>query len=408
MPKWESLAHFIKPPPPFPKKVPTEISDVDRAPELKDQAESETTYQLVNPKVGVLYSVFCRNYPRSDGTLLRSTVDQQECAIHKTSGDSFALKYVEGMVFKSHHIVVFNRDTKEIGRLPDAFVKRTWKSFIAKRGSGGFDLLSHGIFYVANLALAKADGIKGFYLHFTNEEGNVKQVVLLGDAQLVDNVISPRLDTPTYKSAQRLSNELLLIFQNEETRALYLSTFPDDPLLKGRYLYTSFIFMLVITLIVGQRCKNPSLPKTLAECHREFMKCWGDNSQEFLCSTFVIAISERFKLYEILHDYNGMDILIDRPDKWKASLSILIRSSLLIRGEMYNKELASLKASSPTSNVDLDKLFLVWATISHQFITGNDMPNNDANLHQETFHIICLKEALATYYNSIIDVFDDQ
>lgn len=371
---------------------------------------SQSTFEILNPKIGTLYSVFCRNYPRSNGTLARSSIESGEFNVHNTSDGCFALKYTKGMFFKSQHAVILRRDTKEIGRVPDSFAQETWKHYIAKKGSGGGNLLTHGIFYAVNLALAKGDGIGGLYLHFINEAGSLEQVVLVGSSQLVGAVLNQesKIKSKAYKSAQGLADELLLIFGNDETKALYLNNFPDDPLLKGRYLYTVFIFMLVITLIIGQRCKNPLLPKTLAECHREFMTCWGDNSREFLCSTFVTAIDERFKLYEILHDHNGMDIAIDKPDEWRIPLGTLIHASLLIRGDMYNQELASVQASSPEGNIDLDKLFLAWAMKSHRLITETGLPNPDANPYQEMLHVMCLKEALSTYYNSIIDVFDGQ
>jgi hypothetical protein len=372
---------------------------------------SKGPLEILNPKTGTLYSAFCRNYPRTNGTLARCSIESGEFDVHKTSDGSFALKYTKGMFFKSQHTVMLSKDTKEIGRLPDSFAQQTWKHYLAKKGSGGGNLLTHGIFYAVNLALAKGDGIGGFYIHFSNEAGSLEQAVLLGSSQLIDKVVITQRTTTepkTYKSAHQLADELILLFGDEEIKSLYLNNFPDDALLNGRYLYTVFIFIMVVTLIIGQRCKNPSMPKTLAECHRQFMTCWGENPREFLSSTFVISIDERFKLYEILHDHNAMDIAIDKPDEWRIPLGTLIHASLLIRGDMYNQELASIQASFPESSINLDKLFLAWAMKSHQLITESGLPDPNANPYQKTMHIMCLKEALSTYYNAIIDIFDGQ
>jgi hypothetical protein len=103
-----------------------------------------------------------------------------------------------------------------------------------------------------------------------------------------------------------------------------------------------------------------------------------------------------------------MDIAIDKPDEWRIPLGTLIHASLLIRGDMYNQELASIQASFPESSINLDKLFLAWAMKSHQLITESGLPDPNANPYQKTMHIMCLKEALSTYYNAIIDIFDGQ
>jgi hypothetical protein len=149
-------------------------------------------YMMTKDKLGYIFIVSSAPYPMANKRNIVSSINSQVCAVYKTWGNYPAIKYSSGILWKSSHNLIPERDNREIGYLDGTVAKTEYKNFKAqaasRRGAMG-GLLTSAISYFTAGALANADGIKGFYVCFNNEKGGAENFAAVGKADLIDAIV---------------------------------------------------------------------------------------------------------------------------------------------------------------------------------------------------------------------------
>jgi hypothetical protein len=210
MTQWESLAGFIKPPPPFPISEGLVIAASQKA--LTDDgllnqsatsqiltksilAQNSDSYKVTKEKIGRIYIVPEARYPNENKHSIRSTILRQICPVFKTESDLPVIIYKRSYLLTSNCTLVFARDCKQLDYLDDDSAKEAYKAFTSREASaaayfGG--LLASAVYHAVNKSSKKADSFRGCYAYFFNDKGIEENFACVGYADIIERIVSSR------------------------------------------------------------------------------------------------------------------------------------------------------------------------------------------------------------------------
>jgi hypothetical protein len=167
---------------------PAAPSPRTQAPETADRLW-KNRYTVTREKLGYIFIV---SSAMIGGRRIGSSIDSQVCAVYKTWGGYPVIEYSKGIIWRTKHRLICERDHQELGYLDEASAKAEYKNFKAqsasRRGAVG-GLIVSALSHLAAGALSNADGIKGFYVSFADKKGEAENMVAVGKSELIDSIV---------------------------------------------------------------------------------------------------------------------------------------------------------------------------------------------------------------------------
>lgn len=190
MTQWESLASFIKPPPPLPVSMRSVVASSQKV-----VTQDSVSYRVTKEKIGRIFIVPEASYPDESKRQIRSTILRQICPVFKTENDLPAIIYKRSYLLTNNRTLVFARDCKKLDYLDDNSAKKAYKAFQSREASaagyfGG--LLATAVYLAVSNASKKEDSYRGLYAYFVNEKGIEENFACVGEANIIERIVASR------------------------------------------------------------------------------------------------------------------------------------------------------------------------------------------------------------------------
>jgi hypothetical protein len=210
------------------------------------------------------------------------------------------------------------------------------------------------------------------------------------------------------ESAERLANNLIAIYGNEEISDLYVKLYSEDAPEIKRFFFSSYIFIIIASILAVKVSKREEVAIQLAECHKFMFKWWDAQDSIVAFTTYIITNQERERLLKIIKTHDDLDIDPQSLNRFQLPFEVLLRHTMLIRFQILSDDLIRAYSEATNGEVDFEGLFLDWAIKMQGFITEDTISHTQGrnyNKVRDTLQIMNLKQVLRQYYDGVWNVF---